>query len=183
MFELVVNTYNSLKYVHVLSAVVWVGGACTVQAFAIRISATGDGARMATFAKDAEYVGNRIFLPSSIILLVSGIFTIHESGGGWSYDQTWVQVGLAMINADFAQYWSELCSIPISFIIDMVKRAQAGGHCVDDDPHLLAQAIVAMLNQFCYLQLAEDSAEPDDHACIATLSNIFYRAIFSKEPA
>ena len=30
MFELVVNTYNSLKYVHVLSAVVWVGGACTV---------------------------------------------------------------------------------------------------------------------------------------------------------
>ena len=37
---------------------------------------------------------------------------------------------LAMINADFAQYWSELCSIPISFIIDMVKRAQAGGHCV-----------------------------------------------------
>ena len=59
MFELVVNTYNSLKYVHVLSAVVWVGGACTVQAFAIRISATGDGARMATFAKDAEYVGNR----------------------------------------------------------------------------------------------------------------------------
>ena len=90
---------------------------------------------------------------------------------------------LAMINADFAQYWSELCSIPISFITDMVKRAQAGGHCVDDDPHLLAQAIVAMLNQFCYLQLAEDSAEPDDHACIATLSNIFYRAIFSKEPA
>ena len=88
---------------------------------------------------------------------------------------------LAMVNADFAQYWSELCSIPISFITDMVRRAQADGHCVDDDPHLLAQAIVAMLNQFCYLQLAEDSAEPDDDACIATLSNIFYRAIFSKE--
>ena len=34
---------------------------------------------------------------------------------------------LAMVNADFAQYWSELCSIPISFITDMVKRAQAGG--------------------------------------------------------
>jgi len=102
MFELVVNTYNSLKYVHVLSAVVWVGGACTIQAFAIRISATGDGARMATFAKDAEYVGNRIFLPSSIILLVSGIFTIRESSGIWSYDQTWVQIGLAMIVVSIA---------------------------------------------------------------------------------
>jgi uncharacterized membrane protein len=97
MSELVVNTYTSLKFVHVLSAVVWVGGACTLQTFAIRINATGDGARMATFAKDAEFVGNRIFLPSSIILLVSGAFTIHESSGIWSYDQTWVQVGLAMI--------------------------------------------------------------------------------------
>jgi len=102
MAELVVNTYNSLKFVHVLSAVVWVGGACTLQAFAIRISASGDGLRMAAFAKDAEYVGNRIFLPSSIILLVSGIFTIRQSSGAWSYDQTWVQIGLAMIVVSIA---------------------------------------------------------------------------------
>src|SRR4051812_18838805 len=102
MYELVVNTYNSFKFVHVLSAVVWVGGACTLQAFAIRINGTGDGLRMATFAKDAEYVGNRIYLPSSIILLVSGIFTIHESSGAWSYDQTWVQIGLAMILVSIA---------------------------------------------------------------------------------
>ena len=45
-------------------------------------------------------------------------------------------------------------------------------------PHLLALAIVAMLNQFCYLQLAEAGADPDDDACITTLSNIFYRADF-----
>ena len=102
MAELVVNTYNSLKFVHVLSAVVWVGGACTLQAFAIRITATGDGARMATFAKDAEFVGTRVFTPSSIILLVSGIFTIHESNGAWGYDQEWVQIGLAMIAVSIA---------------------------------------------------------------------------------
>jgi uncharacterized membrane protein len=99
---LVINTYTSLKFVHVLSAVVWVGGASTLQAFAIRISGSGDGARMAAFAKDAEFVGNRIYLPSSIILLVSGIFTIHESSGAWSYDQTWVQIGLAMILVSIA---------------------------------------------------------------------------------
>ena len=102
MPELVVNTYTSLKFVHVLSAVVWVGGACTLQTFAIRISGAGDGERMASFAKDAEFVGNRIYLPSSVILLVSGIFTIHESGGAWSYDQTWVQIGLGMILVSIA---------------------------------------------------------------------------------
>jgi len=100
--ELVVNTYNSLKFVHVLSAVVWVGGACTLQTFAIRISASGDGARLAAFARDAEFVGNRIFLPSSITLLVSGIFTIRESSGAWAYSQLWVQIGLAMIVVSIA---------------------------------------------------------------------------------
>jgi AcrR family transcriptional regulator len=90
---------------------------------------------------------------------------------------------LAMINDDFAQYWAEICSIPTSFITEMVRRAQADGYCADDDPQLIAVAIVAMLNQFCYLQLASrtSSAEPDDQACIATLANIFYRAIYSKE--
>ena len=61
---------------------------------------------------------------------------------------------LAMVNDDFAQYWAEICAIPISFITEMVRRAQADGYCAGDDPQLIAVAIVAMLNQFCYLQLA-----------------------------
>ncbi len=92
---------------------------------------------------------------------------------------------LAMINDDFAQYWVDICAIPTSFITEMVRRAQAQGYCAGDDPQLIAVAIVAMLNQFCYLQLAgtgsSPAAAPDDQACINTLSNIFYRAIYYKE--
>jgi AcrR family transcriptional regulator len=90
---------------------------------------------------------------------------------------------LAMVNSDFAQHWAELCSIPTDFITAMVIRAQTEGYCPDDDPHLLAVAIVSMLNQFCYLQMSGENANPDDDACIATLSNIFYRAIYSREAA
>ncbi len=87
---------------------------------------------------------------------------------------------LAMINADFAQYWSEICSIPISFIAESVRRAQCEGHCPDDDPQLIAEAIVAMFNQFCYIQLTgAGREEPDDQACIQTLANIYYRAIYT----
>lgn len=92
---------------------------------------------------------------------------------------------LAMINDDFAQYWAEICAIPTSFITEMVRRAQAQGYCAGDDPQLIAMAIVAMLNQFCYLQLAGSGSTPadapDDQACINTLANIFYRAIYYKE--
>ena len=86
---------------------------------------------------------------------------------------------LAIVNDDFAEYWAELCAIPISFITDMVRRAQSEGYCPDDDPHLLAVAIVSMFNQFCYVQLSgRNSAEVDDEACVTTLANIFYRAIY-----
>jgi AcrR family transcriptional regulator len=92
---------------------------------------------------------------------------------------------LAMINEDFAQYWAEICAIPTSFITEMVRRAQTQGYCEGDDPQLIALAIVAMLNQFCYLQLAgpgsSPAGAPDDEACINTLANIFYRAIYYKE--
>ncbi|MGA8330102.1 MAG: TetR/AcrR family transcriptional regulator [Mycobacterium sp.] len=87
---------------------------------------------------------------------------------------------LAMINDDFAEYWAEICDIPTAFITEMVRRAQFDGYCAYDDPQLVAVAIVAMLNQFCYLQLTGPSA-PDDEACIRTLTNIFYRAIYCKE--
>lgn len=91
---------------------------------------------------------------------------------------------LAIVNDDFAEFWAELCAIPISFITTMAKRAQAEGYCLDDDPDLLAVAIVSMFNQFCYVQLSgRDPDDVDDEACITTLANIFYRAIYGKAVA
>lgn len=93
---------------------------------------------------------------------------------------------LAMINEDFAQHWAEMCAIPVSFITEMVRRAQAEGYCAGDDPQLIAVAIVAMFNEFCYVQLSGTpsrsvTSDPDDGACIQTLANIFYRAVYAKE--
>ena len=90
---------------------------------------------------------------------------------------------LAMVNADFAEHWAQMCRIPISFIAETVRRAQVDGYCPGDDPHLVAVAIVSMFNQFCYVQLAGGRTDIDDQACISTLANIFYRAIYSKEAA
>jgi AcrR family transcriptional regulator len=86
---------------------------------------------------------------------------------------------LAMVNDDFAQYWAEMCAIPISFIAESVRRALAEGYCPGDDPQLIAEAIVAMFNQFCYIQLS-GPCDPDDQACIQTLANIYHRAIYSQ---
>jgi hypothetical protein len=66
-----------------------------------------------------------------------------------------------------------------------VKHAQRQGFCSrEDDPQLVAVAMVSMLNQFCYTQLSGGGGKKtpvDDAACIATLANIFYRTIYPKE--
>ena len=91
---------------------------------------------------------------------------------------------VAMISDDFAGYWAEICSLPIELITHMVKQAQRQGFCArEDDPHLMAVAMVSMLNQFCYTQLSggTSTATVDDTACITTLANFFYRTIYHKE--
>lgn len=89
---------------------------------------------------------------------------------------------LAMVSDDFAEYWNDICSLPIGLITEMVKYAQRQGFCEKDDPHLVAVAMVSMLNQFCYTQLSGDGAEAvDDDACITTLANIFHRTIYYRK--
>ena len=93
---------------------------------------------------------------------------------------------LAMINDDFAEYWADICSLPIGLITQTVKQAQQHGFCArGDDPHLVAVAMVSMLNQFCYTQLSGEAAADAvaDDACITTLANIFYRTIYHMEAA
>jgi len=87
---------------------------------------------------------------------------------------------LAMVNDDFASYWTDLCALPIELISGTVKRAQRDGYCRGDDPKLIAIALLSMLNGFCYYQFSGDGRADavDDETCITTLANVFYRAIY-----
>jgi uncharacterized membrane protein len=86
------SSYELLLFVHVLAAVVWVGGALSLQVLAIRAERSADGGRVANFATEAEWVGSRVFLPSSIVLLLAGIGLTLE--GDWGFTTPWVLLGL-----------------------------------------------------------------------------------------
>ena len=89
------NLYELLLAIHILAVVVWVGGATSLQVLAIRATGSGDPVRIATFAGEAEWVGMRIFMPTSIVVLLAGIALVLE--GGWGFDQLWILIGLAGI--------------------------------------------------------------------------------------
>ena len=87
------TTYQWYLAVHILAAVVWVGGALATQVFALRAMRTNDGARIAAFSQDAEWIGMRIFLPSSLILVVVGFLLVGEGDWDWSF---WLVSALAV---------------------------------------------------------------------------------------
>jgi uncharacterized membrane protein len=75
--------YQTWKALHVLMAIVWVGGALYVQLLAFRILRENEPARLERFSKDVEAIGIRTFLPASLLLVVLGF--VLMSNGDWPY--------------------------------------------------------------------------------------------------
>jgi uncharacterized membrane protein len=92
--------YTFFKSVHVITAVIWVGGAAMIQAYAFRILRTGDGRRQAEFAKDTEVVGMRVFIPASLILFLAAIGMMVNLD--WSWNQNWIVLGVIAFGLSFA---------------------------------------------------------------------------------
>jgi uncharacterized membrane protein len=77
--------YATWKALHVLTAIVWVGGALMIQLFAFRILQESDSDRIAKFTKDVETIGMRTFIPASLILVVLGFVLVHQAHWQWKF--------------------------------------------------------------------------------------------------
>ena len=84
--------YVILKTLHVIAAVTWVGGAIGQNLMATRLLKTKSGPVMAGFAKEAEWIGMHVFLPSSVVLLGLGIWMVATEA--WNFTDLWVELGI-----------------------------------------------------------------------------------------
>jgi uncharacterized membrane protein len=80
------------KAIHVTFALLWVGGGLTLTILALVAERTGDAQEIATVAKQAAFVGERVFAPSGLIVFTMGIAMMINTDFGWG--STWVIVGL-----------------------------------------------------------------------------------------
>ena len=82
--------YDFLLTVHVLAAILWVGGSwmLLVLGYALR----GDAVeRRNDFTRFTEKIGPRFFAPLSVIVILAGSFLVDEVGYG--YADTWITLG------------------------------------------------------------------------------------------
>jgi uncharacterized membrane protein len=84
--------YAFFKVVHVAGAVAWVGGGLTLTILGMRAERSADPGEMATIAKQAAFVGERIFAPIGLIVFLAGIAMVVNLHLGWG--TSWIVVGL-----------------------------------------------------------------------------------------
>src|SRR4051794_13489047 len=84
--------YALFKAVHVVLAVVWVGGGVTIMIHSIRATRANDATQIVTVAQQAAFMGEKVFAPAGLITFLAGIAMMINTDWGWG--QFWIVVGL-----------------------------------------------------------------------------------------
>jgi len=89
--------FGVFKLLHVSVAVFWVGGGLLLTALALRAQRSDDPGELATIARQATFVGEKLFAPAGGIVLAMGIAMVINGGGPqhFGFGKPWVDIGLA----------------------------------------------------------------------------------------
>lgn len=122
--------YFVFKAIHVLAAVVWLGGGAMITVLALRAKRANDNTELLRIGKQAEWLSLRVFVPSALVVLAMGFVLVHK--GQWGYGHFWVIFALVA--------WFVSLAVGASFLGPesgrLAKLLEAKG---PDDPEVLAR--------------------------------------------
>jgi uncharacterized membrane protein len=84
--------YDFWLFIHVLMAIVWVGGAVNLQIIGTRLQLANEPVQMAKFARQVEWIGTRVLTPASILIVIAGVIMTLDR---WDFEQLWIIIGIA----------------------------------------------------------------------------------------
>ena len=86
------GTYQIYVAIHVIAAVVWVGGDITLTTLGIVFERRQDGETLAALGKMGAWIGVKVYTPALFVVIAFGIALMRE--GNWDWGQFWVIFGL-----------------------------------------------------------------------------------------
>jgi uncharacterized membrane protein len=87
--------YEFLLTIHVLAAVIWVGGSVVMHILGRRVLKRGDGQEIHDFSMEINKVALALYAPLSLILLVAGIVLVNQTQSAAEFSDLWI--GLAFV--------------------------------------------------------------------------------------
>jgi uncharacterized membrane protein len=93
---LAITSYQVYLSIHILCAVLWVGGGTLLGILAFRIQRARSAERTAQLAGDAAFLGSRFFAPLSLILVIFGFILVSKGDWQWHFWLVWGMVFWAL---------------------------------------------------------------------------------------
>lgn len=87
------DLFEALKFVHVLAAVAWVGGAILSQAQVAWVQGKGAQA-FADLIDFQAWLSTRYFAPLAVVVVLAGIGMVIVSG--YNFTDTWIVIGIVL---------------------------------------------------------------------------------------
>ncbi len=87
-----------LMFLHVLGAMVWVGGLVALNAFGVLALRSGDRDAVARFVGSFRTVGPFVLMPAAIGVLVFGVWMVLVEEA-WTFEQTWIWLAVLLLVA------------------------------------------------------------------------------------
>ena len=82
------SAYYAYLAIHVLSAVIWVGGDVTLTVLGIVFERRGEGATLGALGRMGAWIGTRVYTPTLVVTLVFGVILMQK--GNFDWGQFWV---------------------------------------------------------------------------------------------
>lgn len=86
--------YETLKFIHIIGAVVVLGGGILITAFLIGAVIGRNAERVQAVSSISSWVGPRVFAPAWVLLLAFGIWATLE--GNLSFGDAWITIGFVV---------------------------------------------------------------------------------------
>jgi uncharacterized membrane protein len=87
------DSYSIYKALHVIAAVIWVGGDITLTTLGIVFERRGDAGTMATLGKVGSWIGVHVYTPAAFAVFAFGVAVVER--GGWGWGHVWIDLALA----------------------------------------------------------------------------------------
>jgi uncharacterized membrane protein len=84
--------YSAFKAIHVIAAVVWIGGGALLTILGMAAERKNDPVELATVARQAATVGEKLFAPAGLVVVAMGVSMMVNTDWGWG--RFWVVAGL-----------------------------------------------------------------------------------------
>jgi uncharacterized membrane protein len=92
--------YDWLKFLHIVAAMVWVGGGVVVGAFALRVLRDPAPDAVARFVGTLRLIGPLVLAPATVAVIGLGTWLVLDSTA-WSFSQFWIQLAVGLFAGAF----------------------------------------------------------------------------------